>query len=273
MIELRIYVEGDYDAAWVEMLVVRAFDRADLIVSARALGGKRSVFKEFDSIQNSHTEPSINQVFHIALVDADTPSVADAREEARQYFRRHGQNEEQISSHLFFAVPALEAWLFADLETAKRYFKRNHSSLNRITFPEEIPFPKDFALRVIGSRNSLPAVGLKICSEMDLDIAISRSPSLRDFLAGIGNIIGDDKFAGVPEAKNILGFRLLASLVRETNPSANVIYRTLAGERITAAQLSNEIVQGTPLARQYASDLLRVARDLLAREANDEGDE
>jgi hypothetical protein len=46
----------------------------------------------------------------------------------------------------------------------------------------------------------------------------------------------------------------------------------MSGERVTAETLANEITQGTSLARQYAADLLRVARELLAQDAEQDKD-
>lgn len=267
MIELSILVEGEYDAAWVEMLVVKAFDRTDLRVSAIPYGGKQSVLRGF--FYDTEAQFSANgRHLVVALVDADTPSLADARKEieANPYLR-------DVSDRIFFAVPSIESWLFADTEVAKLFLKRTDiHALDRIQFPDEIPLPKHFAMQVFGGKRELEATGLAIIQHMNLDTAISRSPSLRAFLSGLGHLLGVERFESIPDSEKLLGRRLLRVLVTETNPSSRVIYKTMSGERVTAARLADEITKGTPLARQYAADLLRVARELLAQDAEQEED-
>ncbi|WP_186038714.1 hypothetical protein [Burkholderia gladioli] len=265
MIELTILVEGKYDAAWVQMLVARAFGRTDLRISTTACGGKQSVLGKFHSYINEPPSLSPDRRLVVALIDADTPSLADARQaiESIPTLAHH-------SDRVFFAVPSIESWLFADTNVAKRFLQRTDTAaLDRIQFPDEIPLPKHFAMQVLGGKRGLEGTGLAIMQHMDLDTAISRSPSLRGFLRGLAQLLGGERFGEIPDAERLLGRRLLGVLVKETNPSSRVIYRTMSGERVTAERLANEITQGTPLAKQYAADLLRVARELLAQDAED----
>lgn len=265
MIELKVLVEGKFDAAWIETLLVRVFDRSDLLVSAQPCGRKRDVLEKFAEPERGR-RVLINELHTIALIDADTPSVADARSSAQRLLRRLSPQSEELASRVFFAVPEIEAWLFADVQTALRFAKRGVGAVNRVEFADEIPMAKQFAARTFG-RKELEEVGLAIAAHMNIEIALSRSSSLRDFLAGVGRVIGDPRFQGLPDAYRMLGPRLLGSLVRETNKSDSVIYRTLDGQQVTAAELANAIAEGSSLAKEYASDLLRVARDQLAREA------
>jgi len=58
----------------------------------------------------------------------------------------------------------------------------------------------------------------------------------------------------------------IANLVREV-AGDEIIFRTLEGRSYTAREIAENIEAGTALGHAYGSDLLRVARDLLARSA------
>jgi hypothetical protein len=61
---------------------------------------------------------------------------------------------------------------------------------------------------------------------------------------------------------------VLAGLIREVSPAETVIWRTSSGADYTADELERHIENGDEIGRQYASDLLRVSRDILRRTAN-----
>lgn len=269
MIELTVFVEGKTDAVWVDLLLHRAFPRPDLYIKVVPSGGKGAVLKRFSTAAMNHNSIGLaDRTINIALVDADTPSLPDARLELSSRY-----NLEELSDQIFFAVPSLEAWLFADIQAAKKSLaNRTVPALDRVQFPDEIPAPKWLASTAFGAREKTFAAGLHIIESMDIERAQSRSPSLREFLAGIAKHLGEDRYQSIPDAERLIGRRLLGQLVIETNPSSRVLYKTMAGERLTAERLADEIAQGTPAARQYAADLLRVARELLAREAAMEDD-
>lgn len=58
------------------------------------------------------------------------------------------------------------------------------------------------------------------------------------------------------------------ALLREL-PSHTIVWRT-TGKSFTAEELIKEIELGTETGLQYASDLLRIARDFLSRKAKKE---
>lgn len=264
MIELNVFVEGNQDAVWVNILLHRAFPRTDLLISTKPSGKKAEALKRFVHVE-SYPDPIQlgDQVVNVALVDADVSSLPDAK---IALMRKLG--EERLSDKVFFAVPTLESWLFADMEAARKQLgKKSAPVLDRVQFPDEIPHPKLLAAQTFGPHERTFMAGQRIIESMDLERAMSRSPSMREFLAGIARLIGEDGFQPVPDAERLIGRRLLGQLVSETNPSSRVLYRTMAGDRLTASRLAKEISQGTPIARQYAADLLRIARELLANEA------
>jgi hypothetical protein len=268
MISVRVLVEGKLDAFWIELLVVKALSSTEVRVSAIACGGKEAVFQRLRAELGSkdrvlHDLP--DTAITVAVVDADTNNLADAR--VATPFR----DAPNIASHVFFAVPTMESWLFADLQAAKRHAVKNSGlSLDLIQFPDEFPMAKELAARVFGGATAVRSKGRQVIEDMDMSIAVSRSPSLRDFILGLSSIIGLNVAPELVDADRLLGRRLLGSLINETNPSSRVLYKTMSGQRVTASELAAEIAKGTPIGRQYAADLLRIARELLAQEAQDE---
>ena len=59
---------------------------------------------------------------------------------------------------------------------------------------------------------------------------------------------------------------IMASMLDELPPDERV-QRFTNGEQYNARQMAAEIRAGTDVGRTYASDLLRISRDLLARRA------
>lgn len=257
--KIRILVEGPLDAACVNVILAKCFPALE--VEVKPVGGKRRVLQELiDSAAMVGTEIA-------ALVDADQPTVADALEEL-------GELADNSRGRIFFAIPTIESWLFADpiaaLDHALDKNKRN--VVSRLQLPEEIPYPKYVAQQVFCSRRSHPEkqieqVAISILQQMSIDTAVLRSASMRAFLAGIGDLIGDTRFTGFANAQNVFGRRVLASLVGEKMKSGEIIYRSLSGLTLTSSELQRHIAEGTAVGNEYASDLLRVARELLAKTA------
>jgi hypothetical protein len=61
---------------------------------------------------------------------------------------------------------------------------------------------------------------------------------------------------------------IVAGLVREVSPSDTVVWRTTNGDEYTADEIRRHIEEGTEIGREYASDLFRISRDFLRRQAN-----
>ncbi len=76
---------------------------------------------------------------------------------------------------IFCAMPATEAWLFADIEAAKRnaYSKNGIRLLNRVSLPEEIPHPRRLVYEVFGQKT----VEHYACifDHFDVEIALKKS--------------------------------------------------------------------------------------------------
>ncbi|TCA97405.1 hypothetical protein E0H65_14130 [Rhizobium leguminosarum bv. viciae] len=220
-------------------------------INVRVIGGKRKIANHIRQLKNDDLHK------YAALVDADEGSVADARELARQQLGHP-------SIDVFCAVPTIEAWIFADPEFAKSAARSPHAQemIDRAPLPETIPYPKQFAMNVFGSAKRYPVAG-----HFDVNLAAARSPSLRAFVEGLAALLGADVPFKLPVGKLSDTRDVVSTLLREL-PDTKIVWKTMTGARISAGELAKAIADGTPLGNQYATELLRVSRDLIARQAN-----
>jgi hypothetical protein len=120
---------------------------------------------------------------YAALINLDERSVPDAVARAREQL-----GDPPIK--VFCAVPEVEAWLFADdqavLANACKDDEEVRAILARLPLPEEIPTPKKLAQQVFGR----PTSELTFLGAIDVQRAAARSPSLRSFLQGMGEMLG-----------------------------------------------------------------------------------
>lgn len=193
------------------------------------------------------------------LIDLDERSVPDARARAREQLF-------DAPVEIFCAVPAIEAWLFAD----ERAVRENASPdeevqriVRRLPLPEEIPDPRQLAHFIFG-----PVSSWQFVERIDIGRAAARSPSLRSFLEGMGRLIGAPTPFLLDGMARSLSRDVLAGLIREVSPADSVIWRTAGGDDYTADELERHIEAGDEIGRQYVSDLLRVSRDFLRRTAD-----
>jgi hypothetical protein len=192
------------------------------------------------------------------LVDLDEQSVPDAQARAR----------EQLGDppvRVFCAVPTIEAWLFADDKLAEEQCAKDEEALailRRIPLPEEIPTPKALARTIFG-----PPQHCAWLRRMNVERASARTPSLRAFLVGLGEMLGVPVPAASESVGRSLSRNVLSGLLAEVLPSDTVVWRTTDGDTYTAGDLRHHIELGDEIGQQYASDLLRVSRDFLRRAA------
>ena len=64
---------------------------------------------------------------------------------------------------------------------------------------------------------------------------------------------------------------IIANLMAEVSQPDTPVFRAADGATYTAEQMIRHIREGSPIGQQYASDLLRVSRDMLARQAKRAG--
>lgn len=198
----------------------------------------------------------------VALVDLDINNNFESEMVARINIK-----SKETGYHVFTAVPCIESWLFADHENAKLKAKNTSKAemlLSRLPLPDEIPYPHLLA------KNVFPKTDYRTILEgSNLNLAASRSPSLRKFILGVSKIIGvESGLQWEREYVRTAGRDVLAKLVDEVTPPSSVIYRTLDGEKITAGEMSDHIKNGTKIGMDYSVDVLRISRDLLARNSN-----
>lgn len=236
-------------ARWVLEASGLPMDRVEVSVA----GGKRGAREALQKLPEEQVERTA------VLIDLDERSVPDAQASAR----------EQLAGppvRVFCAVPTIEAWLFADDRLAEEQCAQDEEALailRRIPMPEEIPTPKTLARTLFGRPEHCAWL-----RQMNVERASARSPSLRTFLVGMGEMLG----VRVPVASESVGRSLsrnvLAGLLAEVLPAEAVVWRTTNGDVYTAGDLRHHIEMGDEIGQQYASDLLRVARDFLRRAAH-----
>jgi len=224
-------------------------------VRFNAVGPKSRIARFARDIQHDGTSK------YAALIDADQQSVPDAKELARQQLG-------YPPFPIFCAVPQIEAWLFADDEAAERYARGESARevLRRLPPPELIPYPKQVAANVFG-HGKFSVERVDFLHGINIDRAAARSPSLRDFLTGISDLLNEPVSFSSADVADETSRDIFVGLINEVSNSNAVLWRTLDGAELTANDLRDEIQRGTPLGRQYISEILRVARDMIARQS------
>lgn len=251
-----LLVEGHRDRDIVECLLERAgYDRATWATEVG--GSKYNLSKQVRERVDADGEHAPR---YAILADLDEVSVEDARARIREQLNHP-------PAEVFCAVPMIEAWLFADDQAVREYATRDEEILRmveRLPLPEEIPDPKLLSRIVFGSQTSLSS----FLATIDLGRACARSPSLRSFIEGMGELLEQPS---VPPIFNRVARHMtrdiIAGLVREVSPANAVLWRTASGDTYTAAELGRHIASGDEVGNQFTSDLLRVARDVLRRSA------
>ncbi|NCE87667.1 DUF4276 family protein [Pseudomonas sp. Q1] len=250
-LSLTIFVEGRTDAEIVKnILSVLALKPFPSIVICN---GKMELIERIKSLKNnSHKK-------YIALIDADEPSVPDSRAEAE---RQLGNPQIPV----FCAVPTIEAWLFADEKIAAKIARGETASnvIKRMPLPESIPYPKYLASKLL--RITKYTNDYSFLQEINIFTAAARSPSLRNFLAGIYDVLNMPSSLPYKSISSNLNREIFSTLLREI-PGDSVAWKTLSGETYSAADLAKNIGEGTDIGKQYITELLRVARDLMSRKA------
>lgn len=250
---IRLVVETDVDKQLVtDIFRAARFDLARIeIYVAR---GKMAAAPLVEALAQSHAHCAV-------LVDLDEASVPDATAHARQQL---GLTDSAV--RIFCAVPEAEAWLFADddfLRARDDLDLESRGILRRLPLPEEIPDPKGLARTLLG-----PPKYWDFVRDIDITRACARSPSLRAFIEGISEWLSVDPPEMIERVGRTFERDVLASLISEVSPSDAIIWRTLDGTTYTAQQVKDAVEEGSEIGRQYASDLLRISRDLLRRQAN-----
>jgi len=197
------------------------------------------------------------------LIDSDEYNVPDSQETARKQL---GVESENIK--VFCAVPCIEAWLFSDIKNLINNVEDSEKKLQleRFPLPESIPYPKQTFFNLFNNGKKNKESFDHVFNTIDIEEAVSRSPSLRVFLNSVLEELNQETFKYEKILKNSIPRDVFATLLQEL-PKEKIVWKTLDGDIFNALKLSKEIEEGTDLGKQYISDLLRIARDILARKA------
>ncbi|MDM8559699.1 DUF4276 family protein [Candidatus Parabeggiatoa sp. HSG14] len=253
-IKLLLYVEEETDVALVEKILQVAKYPAEQVKILPACGKKNMAHFLNHSWK-------LNGVKYAALVNFDYHTVFEAVEQAKKQL---GDPDAAV----FCAVPTLEAWLFADIEAAKKnaYSEHGRKLLERIPLPEEIPYPTRLAYAVFGQKK-YKEYALKVFENFDVQKATSRSPSLRTFLEGVGKLLDVQNIPVADVYARSMNRDIFSNLLSEVSSPDTIVYRAMEGSGITAEEMLTHLREGSQVGQQYAVEILRTARDVLARKA------
>lgn len=248
---ITILVEGATDKSIVGY-ILEALDRE---IAARVdvvqCSGKRGVKAAY------HEAGQIQRV--VALVDADEPSVPDAEAWAREFF-------ETTEPNVFCAVPTIEAWVFADKELALRNARQSkyaRATIGRLVTPESLANPKHLLNQVFDRQ--VIQNHFRFIKDINIGRAVGASTSLFRFLRGVETALGNEWMYAEQRLSEAFNRKVFANLLREI-PADTIGWKTLSGD-YTAEQLGDLVLQGDEVGLRYVSELLRLARDILAARA------
>jgi hypothetical protein len=248
---LHIFVEGKMDRE----LVVGLLRQADLLrpdTTVTAVSGNLDPKRQSKKTINILADTGGPKV---VVFDLEAGNIADVPPETRQ----------SGDTSYCPAIPTIEAWLFAD-EQALAYSipEGREGLLSRLPAPESIPYPKMLRHYLLRDENISD-----IAKRIDINRAAARSPSLSLFLNTIQSRTGmHSTFDIVTTGSKYIDRNIISSLISEVYPSNTIIFRMADGRSVSADEMMQEISDGTTLGQAYASELLRVARDLIKNQAN-----
>lgn len=250
---LSVAVEGDFDRRIVEGLL-----RAARINSVEVRAWQRNLTPRLHPVLTPEMRGRPGD--HLIVVyDLDDGSVGDAA----------ALNDTAGTSEGVTycpAIPTVDAWLFADSKALFQTLGDKADQLvGRMPLPEQIPYPKALRHALLRDSKKLQS----IFDTIDIQVAGSRSPSLKYFLQHAYRLTGKPPvdFDGPSIVENQIDRALMRNLISEVYPSSAPLFRSASGHVFTGEQMMQEVIDGTDLGREYMSDVLRVARDFLARQA------
>ncbi|WP_076411727.1 DUF4276 family protein [Shewanella sp. UCD-KL12] len=248
-----IIVEGSTDVKIVKNIITLAgYDQSK--VNIFVLMGKLNLLKVLDSEEIRHNDNVI------VLLDLDVGSIYESKFIART---KSKINNSKIP--VCTATPSIESWLFADdinLKTLIKETDKAEAIYDRLPMPEDITYPKQVLRNLLGSKYNIDM----IMSGMDINLSASRSSSLRNFLKELSIKLGEPKVEWEESYVRSAGRDVFSKLVNEIIDPNKVIYKSLDGNKITAREMSLHIRDGSDIGVRYSVEVLRMARDLLARE-------
>jgi hypothetical protein len=220
-----------------------------------SFAGKYNILKYAEALKQTFQEYD----YIMVLLDSDARTIPDADLSIKKTFSDKG-------IETFFSIQTIESWIFADDHLLFKQALQEGGKVKslRLPLPEEIPYPKQLIHYIFGKNKT----DWGFLENIDVARATARTPSLKVFLMRIGALLDIDTQLVQDSIAHHLDRRIFANLIKELMYSNTVIYKTLDGRQFTAEQILENVEQDTELAKQYTSDILRVARDFLKRQAN-----
>lgn len=250
-----ILVEGKTDAKIVGN-IIRLAGYEQRKVKIYNFMGSLDLLKKLDSEEITHNDNVI------VLLDLDIGNFYESKILARTKSKIKNTNIPVCT-----AIPSIESWLFADNINLKKLIKKTDKAeaiYDRLPMPEDITYPKQVLRNLLNSNYDVDAIML----DMDINLAASRSSSLRNFLQELSKKLDEPRVQWEESYVRSAGRDVFSKLVDEIVEPNTVIYKSLDGKKITAREMSLHIRDGSDIGVRYSIEILRVARDLLARESS-----
>ncbi|MFT9497899.1 hypothetical protein [Anaerosolibacter sp.] len=228
-----------------------------------------SALKEIEVLLEEYPEQELEN--SVIVSDSENFNIHDSK---LKFIQKEGPKKIKI----FCANPNIESWVFADDMLVRDEIKESKNGkgidfLKRSSFfplPEEIVYPKYVLNNLFNKKKENEKYGF--LKNMDISRACARTPSLKNFLNHLYKELDlDNEYLEMSFSRS-MDRDIFVNLVKEVVPNETILFRTLDGEVYSAQQLENEIKNGTEIGRQYTSDILRIARDLLKRRAERGGE-
>ncbi|MEB3309630.1 MAG: TOPRIM nucleotidyl transferase/hydrolase domain-containing protein [Snowella sp.] len=237
---LNLLVEG---SAAEEQLISWIFDAAKIPsnrINIIPMRGRKNIIKFVNNLDQNFSQN------YAALVDFDPNKTRDLI----------AQSNIENKIHLFYAIPDMTAWMFADKETAINYAKTDweRKLIATLPAPEEILGSKRFVKTIFGEKYTQ----WDFLKSINIDKAMKSTQSLKNFIEGINQLLLKKE-----ETASNMNLKVFAGLVNEVVPADTILWKTSQGQVLTAEQISHEIESGSEIGLQYASDVLRISRDFL----------
>lgn len=250
-IPLTILIEGKTD----EIILRNIFEAAQFPLDKIEFiqcHGKNNIIEVAKELNNT----DIRNV--IALIDSDEINIPDCEDYIRRII---GIGNVQV----YCAIPSIEAWVFGDDQLIEKDIAKK-GIIKRLPLPEELPYPKYLLNNILKNKHN----NYNFLKEMNISRACARTPALKCFLQAIADKM-DIQMQEIEESySRNMDRNIMINLIKEISNHNTIIYRTLDGERYTAEEMEKEIRNGSTIGKQYSSDVLRIARDILKRQAQKE---
>jgi hypothetical protein len=245
-------VEGATDVLIVAALMknLGVYEKVELINCDGVTGVRQKISKI----------PATDLSKYIALIDSDLISVSDGEEYAAARL-------ENPNIAVYCAVPEIESWIFADTELVQKWARSANAlkMLERLPLPESIPYPRELMRRLL-RQDCIEKLHI-VLSDLDLNRAASRSPSLRTFIQAVCLKLEVTRDFDIAPLNSSVGRDVFSTLLREL-PEGAVVWKTLDGDGLSASDLAKQVQEGTVTGKQYVTEVLRLARDLIGRRSN-----